>query len=548
MICKNCGQPLKGKQAFCGNCGMPVSADFNNNSGYSSFGNSSDYGSGAGYGGSFEPSFGAQQFSPKKKNKKLLIGIIAGVLVVAIAAFGVIAAVTGLFNPKGALSIRELEKKTIHEAVDSANTISGISSLTQGGAKINVEFGPALTQMLSSSTDISWLNNAEIDIASKKEGNSSLSQIKAFLNGTEITTLSAVTDSAANRMLFFIDGVSDSFCQTDMTNMSGLSMVSAGSILSVDKYADMLIDSLGDAESGNGSFTANGVTENCTVYTTSLKGKEVYVIAKNFLTALVDDADVKTYIVEQLYPMIGTSYSGNTDSFYADFQKAINEEINYLTEQEAKAPDITRIKIEEYVSDNNIDGIRVTVYNGDTGSDANEFFFGAAHNGESLGIELAYDGETYLKGSGTKNGSRVSGEMSIIGGGSVFVNIKLDNYDIKTGEGKAQIAPTYDAWYGMTNNSMAATLLSAGILELEKTGDATVLEAKLNGQSALKATITAGSGDVNLDMNKPTVDANSWSQTVDTSALIAKLKSAGVPESLLSSLNVGGSSGTYKGY
>lgn len=546
MICKNCGQPLKPNQTFCGNCGSPVSADFNQSSG-------GGYGSDPGY-GSFEPSFGMQQF-PKKKSKKLLIGIIAGVLVVAIATFGVIAAVTGLFNPK--LSIREMEKKKVHELLSTTNQMALLSeSSKQNSADIGFEFGPALNEFFSSSADLSWLKNAEIDIATKTEGSTEQAQIRAVLNGTELTTASYVIDRGANKLFYGLDGLSDSLCQMDMAYMN---VLSSGAISALDaqktsalleKYIDMALDSLGEAQSANGSFTANGVTENCTVYTTVVKEKETYAIAKNVLNSVLDDAEAQEYLQLILAPYVaGYSNGSGSADYFSAFTDNIKKEIENLTEMEANAADIPRLKIEEYVSDNDIHGIKLTVYNGSDGSSASELFFGAAHNGNNFGVELiAPNGDTYFRGNGSKNGSSVSGNFVIQGGGTEFVNIKLDNFELLTGQGKIEITPTYDAWKGMTNNSMLATVLSNATFELENSGSSSVLEAKLNGQSAVKVTIKPGTGNVNIDMNKPIKSAETWSQSVDTNALISKLRAAGVPESLLSNLIPSSSSSGYSRY
>ncbi len=575
MNCTNCGKPIAGGQSFCSNCGMPVSPaqDYSSGGYASSQQNSAGYGydptyqqNSPDYGYDHTDPYGFQPVAPKKKGisgKKLAIIITAIVLVLAIGTFGVVAAVTGLFL-SDAEKLHKIEKESLHKLLASTDNSSLINPAGMNGS-IDLEFG----QFLSSAsgyvgTDLSWLKNLRFDIAAGSNGDTRTENIKLSLNGTEITTLSMQMDNSG-KLLMGLDGLSNSIMSVDgsaaLSSLSSANIDKAKLNALIEKYFAVVVDSIKDVKKTNGSFTANGVTENCDVYTYDVTERQAGEIAKNVCASLIDDMDFKA-LLEEIYPMIASgymsSYSGSIpdfSSFYSQMQDSLRSTIDNFNDQTShELSDSARITISEYVSSKEIHAIRATVYDINSNIIGGVFFGTAVDNSNRLGVELTYTGSsdesrTYLKGTGAKNGSKVNCDLELGDGSESFVYIKLTDWDTASNKGAMELSASYNAWCSMTDNNTAATLLSTASLKLDNSTDQPYIEALVGGQSLVKATVTlsASSGNVTFDSSKPVVDSYEWGSTLDLNTLVSRLKAAGVPQQLLDSLTPSSSSGRYLG-
>ena len=569
MFCENCGNKLADGERFCANCGSPVAAAPQNsgipapnnapamNDSYYPVNAQPQYAPQSAPQPQYAPHFDVQQQKPPKKpaNKKVIIGVIAAA-VAAVAAFVIIALATGLFSGKPKDDIASLEKASISNVFETyGEKLDPKSAIENGALSLKLEPGQALKTLLSSQgVDISWLNDLKLDIATDMNGNTIGERARLTLNGTELATLEMFIDMDNGTLLMGLDGLSDSYVKMDFAEMSGLSSMSGlmeslksfnlddydldlDKIFDVaEKYYAMIFEELDNVEKADGVFTANGVSQNCTVLTANVTQRQFYSIIKKILVAVKDDSDIKS-LVKDVFDGYGDSlsaYGVTFDALYSEMQSSIQMAIDEFEGYDQYVTDDTMLSIVDYAADGEIIGrdIKLSGF----GSDPFEIFFGNAKSDGKFGTELTVNGVTYLSGSGTVDGAKLTGALQLAYGGRVLGTLTLTDFDYQENIGTMEIALSQDVWREMVGSSTASVLSSAS-LKITLTDSETVFDVMIGGMSALKATATEGAKEsVAVDSGKAAVDVESWSSTLDLTAIYNRLQSAGVPMEMLSSL------------
>ena len=493
----------------------------------------------------YAPQFGAQPEQKPKKKKRTGI-LVAGIALVLVAAFVVTAIATGLFGG-GNKGVVGLEKKSLRSMIDTYHEVVDVDALTDGATyTIELEPGEYLkTFATSQGIDLSWLNSATVELVTDIDDGAYGVGMNLSLNGVEIVSLSGLIDTVSGQILMDLGDLADGLGSYDFSQY--LSAIS-GSMPDIDedeitdlieKYYGIILDALDEPEESKGTFTANGVSESCTVYTLNITQKSVYKVAKKVLEKVVDDGDIKS-LLKKIYPSIVSQFAdygkyldvdiNDFDEVYSYLRTTLKSYLSQFDQIEQYATDETVITLEDYASGGKIIGRVITVQ-------GHEILFGNAHDGDRFGTELTVDGTSYLLGIGTYKGSVVNGEMSIYYRDTAMATVKVTDYDYDKHSGVFEITLPSDVWYMITRNKQMSTLLSTLSLRVNVSDSKSTFDVIFGGQSALKATVTKSSAhSVNISKSGTAKDIQTWASSIDLSALLDRLKRAGVPDSLLSGL------------
>lgn len=491
----------------------------------------------------YMPQYGYQPAQPQKKSKKpLVIGIIAAVVVLCVV-------LGALFLPKLFMSDKDrmhsLEKKAVHEALNTYKNAVEESGLQKGTVALDIEPGQYLADLAKNQgVDISWLKKAKITTTTDSKDNVNASRVRLSLNDTEVACLDLLTDSKTNTSLIGLDGLAPGYgkidqnaIRTSITGLTGLTSIDNEKATAlIEKYFAMAVDSIENVKKTSEEITAAGVTEKVTVYTAAISERQSLEIGKKVLTAALDDAEVKAFL-EKAYPalssMVGTGSSG-FEEFYLNYQIRINDQLRDITEQLTGASDDAVMLLTEYVSHDKITGIKVSMP-----QEGSEYSAVLALKGTDFGAQVTVNGETVLTGTGSGNifTASVNGDFRVYVNGSVYANIKLTDYNMKAFKGTVEISLTKDAWSNIVTDSSTAAMLSTASLKIDMAKEKSTLDAVVAGQSFVKASVTKSEPEkLSFDTNVDSVDASEWSQTINYSELMKRLVDAGVPASFVKSM------------
>ena len=487
---------------------------------------------------SYDPQYGAQPAVKKKRklNKKVLIGIISGVVVVAAAIFMII-----WFNP----SMKTLEKSYLHNVIKSYK--KGQDNMTNCSYTVDMEFGQYLAEVAEQEgVDLTWLRSADIDFATNKSKNDLGYSAKVSLNDTDITTMKAVYNTKDNNMLLTLDGLSDKAARYNYTaSASKLLQMDQDKLYKVlEKYYGMAWDSVKHIDSSKGVFTANGVSQNCKVFTATLSEYECMEIASKILTKAVDDKDLKEIIMAVYDPSMNIEgeYS-NAEEFYAYVQRNMRESLSNINENMRSASARTAITIIDFVSGRSIIGRKIVVNNG--GSESNSVTFGYARKGKEIGMEVSVNGETYAYGKGTVSGASVTGQIDIVNQGQHLATVTLEKYNVLKNKGVVEVKLSKSSWYQITSDEKTASMLEPVAFKFNMKGKDFDLDINAGDKMIMHAAVKKGKKQkVSIDQSMPQVDSAEWGETINADELRNRLKSAGASEKFLSDIGLNASSGS----
>lgn len=494
---------------------------------------------------------------PSKKANKKRIAIIAAAVVACVGIVFGILALTGVFSKKDD-AMHAATKGAVRSIIEKTSSLMDSNALDDlGSFSLQIEPGSMLKTVGSSAGfDLSWLNDVKVNVVTENNDNKLTVGAAVVINDVEIGQLNAVVDTGKGTILLGIDGLSDSMLKID-SGMSGTSSLplNISSGMSADQlkelmgdvdtddltdllldYIDAALDALDDVDESSGTITAGGVSGDCTVVTIKVSEKTLMKMAKAILDKAADDGDLKD-LFKEIYPAVASSMGAGSmdfDTFYSYIQQYIKQYADSMDAAISSASGDTLCTIIEYIDGEDLVGLKVEAQGVDV-------FFGFAQDGDKFGVEVTAMGQTYVKGSGTKDGDKLTGDIQLLTDGSPILNVKLDGFDFDSGEGAVELSLPSAAADKLGLDPQIASVISTLSLRIEKSGSGATFDLNVMGQSALKATMTPGEKkSIAVNTGLPTTqNKEEWLASLDIDALKSRLTQAGMPEELLTTLLTG---------
>ncbi|MBQ3921598.1 MAG: hypothetical protein II689_05090, partial [Firmicutes bacterium] len=519
----------------------------------------------------------AQSEAPKKSRKPLYIAI-ALVAILAIAAAVVFG--SGLFASPDKL-YHKAELKAFEDVSDGlassyGSFVEGVSeSEVQLSGNAELAFDESLFDLLEMGgildEDLSWLKaiRAEYTVNAAKEGRSG-ADFKLKLNGKDIATVNGVVDPDDELVYIKVPELSDEYAEIDLEDIldelyyelpySVYSIIAQGEdeetkelitdVLKalpsesefkklLNKYVKLAVESIEGVEKGKDSLYAGSVSANYTALTVKIDTENAQRLAKNVLTEMEKDAELKKLIIS-----IADAAGEDGEDTYESFHDRIADALDSVEDIELSKSETVTMTV--YVDrKGNIagreikaSGLRVTM--------------AMPRDGSKVGIRLAVktDGSYLidLEGDGKISGSKLEAELTLKVYGIELAEVTVNEMEL------AKLKK------GQIGASITIKPSKALLEELDLTGVAGSFAKKLRLTLLLDTSDKAASVSVSLqtdssdlvklwiDCKKSSgkkvgaasgVDVYDWLDSIDAKGakeVIKRLKDAGVPADLLEEL------------
>lgn len=461
------------------------------------------------------------------KHKKLILGITAGVLVLAISLVILLSGMQSApLTP--AQQYIKLETGLLHGLV---NSLYGAPA--EGAADTTLDILPsdALLSMLGFE-DMDWAKKLTLDIDAGQKGNLQNMLVDVKLNGTDIFSMNMVSDALSGISYLCIPTISDRYLKVDSSAMEGTDSDVAGSATAitdflaalniseadvakaiVNKYIDLFFSHMSDVEKETQVLTIGGKTQTAEVYTNYITEKVFTDALRAVLTEAKNDTALKAVLPEDM-----------------DLADMIDEVLDSF-EAEPSTDRKDAIVLKLYVnSEGNIIG-RDLLMGGTEVS-----ILTATENG-STALKVTYGNEDLsyafmIDGNGSGTLSMVQPDQSVILGELTYTGDK--------NKGSCEIKPSDF----IENLLLQATNIDPALkISWETNGDTVDIDLTLSmtGEEMVKIETSSTPKDApssitlpgaSLDYNNPEEYEN-YMENMNLSVMRANLLRAGVPENIV---------------
>lgn len=481
---------------------------------------------------------------------------------------------------------KDMEKDALASVIDEVEERLQAADSTASQAMettVSFEVSNAILALLSSSlggVDCSWVNDLELkyNIVSNED----MSKIALGLAHKSIPLLSGeiLMGLAEDSAYLSVPQLTKKYLEVPLE--SGTSAVSTAQVFDliksalplIETYYTMLLDGITDVQKTNGAIEANGVSQDCTLYTMTLTEKQAIAIVKNIATAMSTDENLKELFID-LFSLV-PSPDVDPEDMYNDFLEEINgliENINEtsLAEDADESANEVILSMVSYVKKDDVLGRKLEIVLNDEGEKA-EIFWGTAEskgekgfaltvseNGDPLLTALSHQSDADGKSNFTLTASEDGAALFVVSGeftevedllsGTIEVNSEEETYlyvtvsDVNTKKleegilnGSFSLAPgealldlilegAEDAGAALANLSLSALNVK---FEISSTGtDSAVTVSILNGNAnVLSATITGkviDGAEITLPDESQTASPEVWASTLDFNAFLTYL-------------------------
>lgn len=520
---------------------------------------------------------------PKKKRGKtlLIIGVIAVVLAVALAVSAFASPFVGNLFAKTVMSPEKyLQYVQKNSTKDFAEELAAQIALLKNGynlepqavhGNVTVTMGDGFKNLViaeepESEMFISWLQSMGLDMDIAVEGDKVGLDGKIQLNGTDLLEGKVAVDMEKGMAYLTLPELSTTAIGAPMAGDLGYAMEERDAILEIFtqiaevipseevmtklicRYMEIITDELSGVSRSAEEVSAGGVEKKVTVLSAKISEKTILNIAEAVLEEMEEDKDVKN-IVLSLSGISELDVDG--EELYEEFREGIRDTLEDLDEEEPSADTVMTLQV--YV-DSRGDIVGIGVKEPET---KGKVSFLALEKGATTGIALRGDipGLTFgFEGASDLVGTKRSGSFDV-----TYNGMKLLSATIKDVDEDKWKAGLFDGMLSVSLSKEAETLLGftdmeeilAGAkLEISSRQDSRTdgeVELAFYTNDALFLSVKIGAKDIG---KKPVVLPDNYVSAEDDEAMLAwltgiemeptaiieKLKNAGVPEPILSLL------------
>ncbi len=540
--------------------------------------------------------------APKKKKGlvAILISVVALVLAGVLLFFFVIKPNLSPLN-----NLKKAEMANLNSLTDDISEIYGAfvsDKASEGSAELQMKFNlgtevlQTLTTLLAQegvNMPLDWLNTIKLSSLVNASGTASQVKLDLGLENQTLIDLDIVTDIEEKEIYVGIPSLSDKYLCVPMdpqalnslgaedyddyygdyygSDYSYNSSANTSDIMTIltdpelrkalptedelnkllDKYIEIVFDSLKDVSKEKVTLEINGVSQSLTVLKVNISSKTVVDIAENILTEAKNDKQIKSIIEKMSAYLASKGIADASENAYEAYSEFISEGLASMSEARRMADSNTVATYSCYTdSKNNVKGRAIDVMG------ERYFYQATTQSGDNFATILDIADTIKLEGSGTdKNGVKnATYSFSMVEYSEPVKLLEIQLVDFSQNDSKLngaiRVSPTENLLNEMGMGSGGSSILSMMSLSLEfkfdSTGENTAMDINvLNGGSVLFGFSTTSkvsetptvSVQIPAEGNVISLEnSEEWLKTMDLNKLKDALKSTSIPDELLDAL------------
>ncbi len=514
----------------------------------------------------------------KRKNKS----IIRSILIASMALLLVFGLCSCEFLKKNFASpeeyLRYVEEKAIKDGIVNAvtnwYTLAGENMQKDSmAAKMDykISFGDDAMELINASAgmDLSFIN--DICISCYENVSDPLAEfgLDLLLGENSIATLEIIMDNENSALYMALPELLEKTVAIDLEEL-GIDMredtfdykatfekiPSLADVTSViTNYPAIVFDGINTVTKTEGTLTAGGVEEKCTILEVSLTEKELTDIAISILTYAKDDAALDNIVNSFISMYEGTELEEELKNGWAEAKASMQDTIDEINAEYDSLTDEVVFTFTDYVnSSSEIIGRKIVLM--EEGEETAQLAWTTANDGKATGFELSAEAEYgdsfIIEGSSTSEKDLINGSYTVTTNDKEVLYIDVTDLSVKDAD-KGISSGTIDV--SLSNDIMA----EADVEELEEItsvfGSNITFRIKFDSEKE-KASLafsmmgvdsefvsmimdyeTIESTEITLpDSASVTDDPTEWIADLDINTLLERLENAGVPEDIMSLL------------
>ena len=513
----------------------------------------------------YNANFAQPDFNQPTKKKKwpLILGIIGGaiaVLAVVIALF--FNQVSGFFiKTFGSddqyfkyVEMQEFKKMT-NDVAEVYGKFTATTDKVEDGAaeattKLNIdkEILDTLNALVGEDIDLTFLNNIEFKLNTGAKDNVVKSDLALEISGKRIVDFSVLADMDKQEFFVALLSLSDKYLNITPDEEASNSLSSAMTTDVMDalptdaeledllnKYLKIAIDNMDKVEKTTKTIEVDGISQKVTVLEFTLDSQTVMNIAKDVLKEAKTDATIKKTLIEVEKLVKEQGLVPEDENIYTSYQKAIDELLADLAEEEFENEEL--LTIIDYVnSSHEIIGRSIRM------GDYDILSYITAKDGDKFTTKFKCE-SVVVKGSGTEKKEVVNGEYTLFVDEEEYLTLKVTDFnkaDIDDGivSGKFLLTPSS----ALLTEMMGSSIMDIGVEYEIKTTDDTgycKLSVVSNGKALFgfetNSKKTKATNITLPDSSKvyTAEQIDEWASELDLSKITTALRDAGVDSNLV---------------
>ena len=423
--------------------------------------------------------------------------------------------------------------------------------------------------------DLSWFKSLGIGFTAGREENLGQANIVLRLNDTDLIDLTGILDRDTGKLYLSVPLLNAEWMGLDLEE---LTVAGGGALADVEelasamnftpeelsdlvtRYHELLLNSVEKVDITEGSVTAGGIANKCSIASVKLEGEDLLRVAKIFVDAAAEDPTVEKLVC--YFWAVSGDASGSPEELHARFTDLIAQAREKLENTTPADINNSAVAMDVYIdAKGEILGRRMDLQ--EEGESRFLFSYLTARDGDNLGLEAEFSSadeeSAKISGSGTftqegkLNGSFLISAADPDAESAELLPFFTANVDGTLGKdgflGNTELIPTKD----LLDKACAALEGSpAELLDLVRSLTLFVSNNSAPGKLDLRYILRTAGKDLltvsatgsaaepfAITVPEDTVDPSTWASSLGYSAIldiINKLMEAGMPSSILNGI------------
>lgn len=399
--------------------------------------------------------------------------------------------------------------------------------------------------------DLSWVKNVILAPHMEMYEGTIRYDIGVGLNDVNVATVSAVWDTAENKIYVGVPELHKTYLELDLSDhlrSSEIAEMQEAFVMArestkiiaealpegkelkelIVKYSGIVIDALTDAEKENRTVKVGGLKQDLLVVSNDLSQKDILQAVCDVLEEAKDDARIEEILTDLDGAM--SQIMGQELGLYEEFSDRVDFALESFDEGIEEVGTDTYLTVDTYMDKkNDLVGMTFSVdYDGYEES----ISFITVTEGDKWAFEAEL-GDVYISGSGTKNGDATSGSYTFNMEGDDYFTLELEDFTFTggTASGTLRLIPleleAYGPYASMLDGMAVAVTFNKKSVTLGIETDGTTLIALTVSGDISEAKPIAIPSSISIEDEAAGME---WAAQLDLDAIVASLRKAGVPD------------------